>query len=423
MSYLSRVYRQRNPHVFESETNRDEDHFFSNSKDKTNSKVNKPGFFQPKLAIGQPNDAYEKEADAVASAVVNHQPSNAPVIQQKEISSIQRLATPLEEEKLSTNDERMKKGKEIQEKPEIQQKENSHIQRLATPLEEEKLSTNDERMKRDKEIQEKPELQMMCPECEKEKKEGTVQAKSEGGGAASPQLSSKIENSAGNGNSLPKKALYEMSNSFGVDFSHVNIHTDSEAVQMNKELGAHAFTHGSDIYFNSGKYDAETTGGKQLLAHELTHVVQQTGSINQKLIQKSADTCTYGEMRQYAYLNQAGFPAPTGLGDMKASLGAACSRGNSCSCYSGAAATGAQDQAAWRNIVAATGNDQSNGANIICVDTQNCSLVQNCRPIYQPGQPRPPLRRRTTPLVPVATLTLNGGTVYFYSDPRNGNCP
>lgn len=238
MSYSTRVYRQRNAHVYDNDASKEQSSFFSKSNDQASSKGSKPSFFQAKLSIGQPNDAYEKEADAVASAVVNHQPGNTPVVQQKKISSIQRLATPLEEEKLSTNDERIKK---------------------------------------DKEIQEKPEVQMMCPGCEKEKEEkkGAVQTKADGGGAASPQLSSKIENSTGKGSSLPKKALSEMSNSFGVDFSHVNIHTDSEAAQMNKELGAQAFTHGSDIYFNSSKYNTETSEGKQLLAHELTHVIQQ----------------------------------------------------------------------------------------------------------------------------------------------------
>ena len=68
-----------------------------------------------------------------------------------------------------------------------------------------------------------------------------------------------------------------MNSSFGTDFSHVNIHTNTDAAQMNKELSAQAFTHGSDIYFNNGKYNTETSGGKQLLAHELTHVIQQKG--------------------------------------------------------------------------------------------------------------------------------------------------
>jgi hypothetical protein len=53
---------------------------------------------------------------------------------------------------------------------------------------------------------------------------------------------------------------------------------------MNKELHAQAFTHGSDIYFNEGKYNPASNEGKQLLAHELTHVVQQTGAVQPKSI-------------------------------------------------------------------------------------------------------------------------------------------
>ena len=246
MSYSNRVYRQRNTHVYDNETNKEQAAFFSKSNDQAGAKGNKPSFFQARLSVGQPNDKYEQEADAVANSVVNHQNNNAPVIQQKKISSIQRYATPAEEEK---------------------------------------FSTNDERMKHDKEIQEKPEVQANCTECEKEKKEkkGAVQTKADGsGGAASPQLSSKIEKSSGKGNTLPRNTLTEMSRSFGTDFSNVKIHADSEAVQMNRELGAQAFTHGNDIFFNSGKFNTDTADGKQLLAHELTHVVQQNNKIQKQ---------------------------------------------------------------------------------------------------------------------------------------------
>jgi hypothetical protein len=66
-----------------------------------------------------------------------------------------------------------------------------------------------------------------------------------------------------------------MESSFGVDLSGVNIHTDRDAIAMNKELGAQAFTHGKDIFFNSGKYNPDSSTGKHLLAHELTHTIQQ----------------------------------------------------------------------------------------------------------------------------------------------------
>ena len=110
MSYLSRVYRQRNAHTHDE---LQQQPFFSKQNDINKSGQNS-GFFQAKLAIGKPGDKYEQEADAVANAVVNRQAGNVPVIQRKKISGLQR-ASNAEEEKLSTNDARMEKDKELQE--------------------------------------------------------------------------------------------------------------------------------------------------------------------------------------------------------------------------------------------------------------------------------------------------------------------
>ncbi|TVR39600.1 MAG: DUF4157 domain-containing protein, partial [Bacteroidia bacterium] len=88
-------------------------------------------------------------------------------------------------------------------------------------------------------------------------------------------LEKQIQNAEGKGSPLHEPVQKEMSESFGYDFSHVNIHTGPDSVQMNTSLGAQAFTHGKDIFFNSGKYAPEKSSGKKLLAHELTHVVQQ----------------------------------------------------------------------------------------------------------------------------------------------------
>ena len=234
-SYCTR--RHRNTHV------RDEQPVYSRTfftKATPQAVQRKPdaGFFQTKLSIGQPDDKYEKEADAVASEVVSQ--TALPVVQQKKSSGIQRMSPPMEEERFGTNDQRMRK---------------------------------------DKEIQEKPELQRMCPECEEEKEKagGALQTKVEGSTPASSQLSSRIDSVSGKGNRLPPKTLHEMNASFGVDFSGVTVHNDSDAVNMNRELHAQAFTHGRDIYFNSGKYNPQSAGGKHLLAHELTHVIQQNG--------------------------------------------------------------------------------------------------------------------------------------------------
>lgn len=67
----------------------------------------------------------------------------------------------------------------------------------------------------------------------------------------------------------------KMSSAVGADFSKVRIHTDQKAISMSRRLNAHAFTYGNDIYFNAGMYNPDTASGQHLLAHELTHVVQQ----------------------------------------------------------------------------------------------------------------------------------------------------
>jgi hypothetical protein len=74
-----------------------------------------------------------------------------------------------------------------------------------------------------------------------------------------------------------------MESRFGTDFSDVRIHTGSQAVQMSRGLNAQAFTVGNDVYFNEGKYSPNFDSGKHLLAHELTHTVQQGGGIGRKV--------------------------------------------------------------------------------------------------------------------------------------------
>jgi len=72
----------------------------------------------------------------------------------------------------------------------------------------------------------------------------------------------------------------QMGQAMGHDFSGVRVHTSPEANSLNHELGAKAFTTGQDIFFKQGEYNPGSSSGKELLAHELTHVVQQsTGQV------------------------------------------------------------------------------------------------------------------------------------------------
>ena len=80
---------------------------------------------------------------------------------------------------------------------------------------------------------------------------------------------------SGGGQPLDSQARAFMEPRFGHDFSQVRVHTDARASQSANQVAAHAYTVGNDIAFRSGDYNPGSSDGKRLLAHELTHVVQQ----------------------------------------------------------------------------------------------------------------------------------------------------
>lgn len=85
----------------------------------------------------------------------------------------------------------------------------------------------------------------------------------------------RINHERGGGQALDSAAQERMSGATGYSFDGVRVHTNPEADALNREIGAKAFTTGQDIYFRQGAYDPGSTGGQELLAHELTHVAQQ----------------------------------------------------------------------------------------------------------------------------------------------------
>lgn len=268
--------------------------FFSpNAANNTDSPSNKEPFFSPttiqaksastagRLTIGQSNDKYEQEADAMADTVMTK-------LAQPESTSTDPASTPVGntttaiQPKCATCGEEQQLQKKEEEQEEISLKEET-IQRKP-------IFESNEDPPTDNTIQRK------CAACaEKEKvqkmetsEEEVVQQKTEADtSSASPDLQSQLNASKGGGSPLPKETTSSMGSAFGADFSGVKVHTGADAVQMNQGLGAQAFTHGSDIYFNEGKYDTGSSGGQHLLAHELTHTVQQ-GAIHADVIQRES---------------------------------------------------------------------------------------------------------------------------------------
>ncbi|MGZ3820681.1 MAG: eCIS core domain-containing protein [Mucilaginibacter sp.] len=88
------------------------------------------------------------------------------------------------------------------------------------------------------------------------------------------------------GNPIPNNSRQFFESRFGHDFSNVRIHADSVAAKSAQSINALAYTTGNNIVFNDGQYSPESDSGKKLLAHELTHVVQQNANPQPKLIQR-----------------------------------------------------------------------------------------------------------------------------------------
>lgn len=218
----------------------------------------RPNTIQPKLEIGQPNDQYEQEADAVADQVVSG--SAAPPVQMKTSDESKKLqASFISGMQASPYRQVQMKGmKEEEEKVQMQGMEEDKVQMKCTECEEEEK------------VQKKPAIQMDA--------DGTAQA--------SPELAGRLSSSKGKGKALRDGVQKDIGGKMGADLSDVKIHTDADAVQMNTDLGARAFTNGRDIYFNEGQYNPGSKEGKHLLAHELTHTVQQTGG---EMIQRQED--------------------------------------------------------------------------------------------------------------------------------------
>ncbi|HOZ78814.1 MAG TPA: DUF4157 domain-containing protein, partial [Ferruginibacter sp.] len=222
-------------------------------------------FFSPviqtKLTVSSPDDPQEKEADAVADAVM-------------------RMPDPVSVQ--AKDEEKQLDRKEGQEE-EIHTKHETALVTVQRKCEScEKEETTQAKL-----------FRMVQRSEETEGEETAVQAKQAGlyrsdifkqsgrgppVNSIQPSFEQSLSSSKGSGSALPTGTQQFMESRFNADFSGVRIHTGSYAESMSSTINAQAFAHGNDIYFNSGKYSPNTEAGGTLLAHELTHTVQQGAS-------------------------------------------------------------------------------------------------------------------------------------------------
>ena len=98
------------------------------------------------------------------------------------------------------------------------------------------------------------------------------------GGRIHPDVEAAIASTQGKGQSLQHDLAATLSHSYGAALDNVNVHTGDYADQLAKSVDARAFTVGNDIYFAKGEYNPTSPSGRELLAHETAHVVQNQGA-------------------------------------------------------------------------------------------------------------------------------------------------
>ena len=110
---------------------------------------------------------------------------------------------------------------------------------------------------------------------------------------APPEVEEAIQRTQGDGHPMQAGVRDHMESAFGADFGRVRLHTDATADALNRSLSAVAFTTGRDVYFRQGEYNPDGAGGRRLLAHELTHVVQQSAATGDSKLRVGAPGDVY----------------------------------------------------------------------------------------------------------------------------------
>ena len=231
---------------------------------------------QAKLKLGPAGDQYEQEADRVAQQVVRASRQSA--VQREEgedvavqasryadsISTLRRSETPAKAQTFGTRPPL----------PKVQREEVDDEMMQAKPLAE-SIST----------VRRAFIAPPQMPKVQREEMEDELQASPNHGlegGDVDTDVARSIQSAKGGGQPLHEGVRSSMERGFGADFGGVRVHTGGQADALNRSLNARAFTTGKDIFFGKGQYNPGSSSGQELIAHELTHTVQQGAASVQK---------------------------------------------------------------------------------------------------------------------------------------------
>lgn len=207
-----------------------------------------PGYLQAKMKVSQPGDAHEQQADQVAERVSRAAKPDTPVTGADK--AIQRAT--------------LQPGEDLGDQQQT-------------------LSRKPDQTKPESTLSKKPQNNLA-------KKADTQSLQAKGDVPQIDQATEERINSLrGNGEPLPEAVKNDMQQQLQADFSAVRIHNSGEAAALAAGINARAFTVGNDIFFATGEYAPDSAEGRKLLAHELTHVVQQSDGIAGKIMRANGD--------------------------------------------------------------------------------------------------------------------------------------
>ncbi|WP_448544769.1 eCIS core domain-containing protein [Roseiflexus sp.] len=250
---------------------------------------------QARLTVGPAHDRYEEEAEQVAQQVISTPAADrSQTVQDRVAVEAAHVRPPVD-----TSSHAVQHQADDEENlQETEAAEAAHVKPLVasiTPVVQ--RQADDEEDLQETEAEEALQTGRLEQRQADDEEEEEVRAKGdmhrpEDRFAVEETFERRLAAARQNGQPLPESVRRDMEVRFGVDFSQVRIHTDPEADRLSQSIHAQAFTHGSDIYFEAGRYNADTDAGRALLAHELTHVVQQQAGRHEPVAQRLMDVQT-----------------------------------------------------------------------------------------------------------------------------------
>lgn len=215
------------------------------------------------LKVGEKDDVFKRQSDQVLQRLTK------PEVQKKPVETVQKQEATVQRKESHEKQVGMGLRPAVQTKLTVNQPGDRHEQE-ADSMASKVMRMTDTEVKRSAE-----------PEVKRKPATTAIQRKSDGVPEINAETQAAIQSPSGGQKMSPSVQRF-MEKRFKVDFSQVQIHNDGQAAVLSNRLGAKAFTFKNHIHFSRGAYQPETSAGKELLAHELTHVVQQGFAVKRK---------------------------------------------------------------------------------------------------------------------------------------------